>query len=497
MGNVYFVGAGPGDPGLITLHGIELLKTCDVVIYDRLASFQLLDYVKEDCVRIYVGKEAGHHSKSQEEINGIIVKYASAYENIVRLKGGDSFVFGRGGEEIEELLKHGISFDVIPGVTSAVSVPECAGIPVTHRGMSQSFHVITGHTKSSDHTLTDNYEVLAKLDGTLVFLMGLSNIQLITNKLMEHGKNGNTPAAVLSNGTMEQAKTVRGLLKDIAKRVLEEGVVSPAVIVIGDTAELDFTSTVKKPLSGIKIGLTGTRTLREKFEKGLQKLGAKVFTVCDMHVIKTPLIAQLKEEILSLDQYNWIVFTSQNAIKIFFDEMKNCRVDRRCLSNIKFAVIGTGTGQVLQDYGFYADFIPSSYTTESLAEEFTQILTPTDKVLIPRAFRGSEELAKAIGEKGISYKEIAMYDVKGELTKNKEYVSEMDCLIFASASGVSAFFNELKGEGIKLKKDIKIACIGEVTANQVKKYQYNIAIVSDICNVDGLMNEIKHFNWNN
>ena len=240
MGTVYLIGAGPGDPELITVKGLKRLQTCEVVIYDRLASFQLLDEVKEDCVKIYVGKEAGQHSKTQEEINQIMVTYAKKYEHVVRLKGGDSFVFGRGGEEIEALKKHNIAYEVVPGITSAIAVPEMAGIPVTHRGMSQSFHVITGHTSSLDHTLTDNYEVLAKLEGTLVFLMGLGNLAKIADQLIQHGKAVTTPVAVISNGTMIHQTTIRATLGTILDLVHEKEISSPAIIVIGQTAGLEY-----------------------------------------------------------------------------------------------------------------------------------------------------------------------------------------------------------------------------------------------------------------
>lgn len=495
MGTVYLVGAGPGDPGLITLNGIELLKTCDAVIYDRLASYQLLEYLKEDCVKIYVGKEPGCHSKTQEEINRIIIKCAGIYDQVVRLKGGDSFVFGRGGEEIEELQKYNIPYEVIPGVTSAVSVPESAGIPVTHRGMSRSFHVITGHTKDTDHTLTDNYEQLARLDGTLVFLMGLSNLKQIADKLIENGKDGNTPAAVISNGTRSNAKTLRAPLKRIAFEAKEREFVSPAVIVVGETAALELLHTVDRPLSGIKIGITGTRSLRDKLNKGLQKLGAQVFTVCDMHLVETPYISQLIEEIRYIKNYQWIVFTSQNAIKLFFDKMIACRVDRRCLSHIKFAVIGGGTRQALQDYGYIADFIPEKFTTSSLAEEFVRKVSRQENVLIPRALRGSEELTKMLIENEISYKEIPIYDVEGKLTENKEYLPDMDCLVFVSASGVSAFFDEMKASGKELQQNIKIACIGDVTVEALKKYNRNADIIADVSTADGLIDEIRQYRW--
>lgn len=493
MGTVYLIGAGPGDPGLITLKGLELLKQSDVVIYDRLASYQLLDYLRKDCVKIYVGKRAGHHSKTQDEINQIIVENAHNYETVVRLKGGDPFVFGRGGEEIVELQKYNIPFEVIPGVTSAIAVPASVGIPVTHRGLSQSFHVITGHTKSTGNTLTDNYEVLAKLDGTLIFLMGLTNLNQITTKLIQNGKDKNTPVAVISNGTMNKEKTVRGTLSNIASKVQEEQIKSPGIIVVGDTATLNFIHTDRKPLSKINIGITGTNAMREKLEKGLQKLGAKVYTLCNMHIEETSFISQFEEELNRIHKYQWLVFTSQNAIKIFFDKMDECKIDRRSLNTIKFAVIGTGTQQTLQKYGYFADFIPSKYMTKNLAEELSEIVKKEDKLLIPRALRGSEELTEILKEKEINYKEIPIYDVNGNLTENIESLPEIDCLVFASASGVISFFDQIKENNIPLPPTIKIACIGEITVEAVKKYNMHTDIIASESSAEGLIQEINNY----
>ena len=495
MGIVYLVGAGPGDPGLITIKGKELLQTCDVVIYDRLASFQLLEYLKDDCVKIYVGKESGHHSKTQEEINRIIVEHAQQYECVVRLKGGDSFVFGRGGEEIEELLKYNIYFEVIPGVTSAISVPESVGIPVTHRGLSQSFHVITGHTGSGGNTLTENYETLSKLDGTLVFLMGLSNLSNIVDKLVSNGKDISTPAAVISNGTMNNEKTVRGTLADIVSKVKAENVLSPAIIIIGNTAKLDFSSKIDRPLLNLKVGITGTKEIREKLEQGLSRLGAKTYSLCNMHIVEAPSINELKEELLSLEKYQWVLFTSKNAIKIFFDKLEDGKIDRRRLNHIQFAVIGIGTKQTLQKYGYFADFVPSKFNSISLAVEFSQFIRENEKVLIPRALRGSEELTDILNKNKIQFKEIFIYDVQGKITENSQYITKMDCLAFASASGVSTFFEGIKEKGIELPADIKIACLGDVTAEAVKKFNRDADIIADVNYTDGLIESIEKFNW--
>lgn len=499
MGTVYLVGAGPGDPELITLKGLELLKVCDVVIYDRLASYQLLEHLKDNCVKIYVGKKAGHHSKKQDEINRIIVESACNYEKVVRLKGGDPFVFGRGGEEIEELQKYNLPYEVVPGVTSAIAALDSAGIPVTYRGVSQSFHVIAGHTKSSeddetlsedDDTLTDNYEVLAKLEGTLVFLMGLSNLEQIANKLMQYGKDGNTPAAVISNGTMKNEKICRATLDNIAVEVNRKQMVSPAIIVVGNTAALHFVQIKQRPLSNLKIGITGTKAMCDKLEKGLQMLGAEVHTVCDMHIMETPSVFRFEAEIKTIGKYHWIIFTSQNAISVFFKKMEECRIDRRNLNNIKFAVVGSGTKLALQKYGYFADFIPGKYTTKDLAVELSTKIADGDRLFIPRALKGSKELTDIFDSNNIQYNDLPIYDVKGELTENIVCLSELDCLVFVSASGVTAFFEQIKVKSIRLPSNIKIACIGDVTAEAVKKYNVHADIIASVNSSEGLIEEI-------
>ena len=494
MSIVYLIGAGPGDPGLITVKGLEYLKTCDAVIYDRLVSEQLLGYLKKDCVRIYVGKESGKHSKTQEEINRILIESTLSYEKIVRLKGGDPFVFGRGGEEVQELTKHQIPFEVVPGVTSAVAVPSSAGIPVTQRGFSRSFHVITGHTVDSENTLTDNYEILAKLDGTLIFLMGVAALEQITGELIRYGKTADTPAAVISNGTMINEKTVRGTLHNITKQVKEAEIQSPAIFVVGEVAALEYKQNYILPLSMISFGIIGTEHFREKLERGLRLLGAKTTTICDMKVQETEHIHQLEEELKHLTEYQWVMFTSTNAVRIFFESKQRMHMDRRKLSNIRFAVIGSGTAQVLEQYGYFTDFIPERYNSGELATEFAlTVVNKNDRVLIPRALQGMEELTKVLDAHKIEYTEIPIYDVRGSGIEQNEKLDSLDCLIFASVSGVNAFFEDLNKSGITLAEDMVIACLGEATAVALQQYSTKAQIIARASNVEGLLGAITGY----
>lgn len=487
VGKVYLVGAGPGDEGLLTIKGMERLKECDAVVYDHLASEKLLDYVQKNCERIYVGKQSGKHYRKQEEINEILVDCAKRHKLVVRLKGGDPFVFGRGGEEAEFLQKHGIPFEVIPGISSAVAVPECAGIPVTHRRVSRSFHVITGHTDNSLEEEAYDYKGLAKLEGTLVFLMGLSRLGKIAGRLIEAGKPEATPAAVIANGTTDCQYVVRGTLGSIEEEVRKSKISSPAVIVVGETAAYQFAGNTGKK----RIGVTATKALLKKLEMGLEKEDMEVVPVCMMEIKKTEQIKKLRQELQKIEEYQWILFTSQNAVTIFFEEMKDSRIDIRRLGRMKFAVLGSGTAAKLQEYGILADFLPSCYQISVMVQEFLKVVKKQEKVLIPRAAQGSAELERVLGENGIAFCNLAVYDVEGKLVCHSSALEEIDYLVFVSASGVRAFFEEIKKEGIVLPEKIKIACIGTVTCQKLKQFYGQADIVAGVNDVNGLIKAIK------
>lgn len=489
MGKVCLVGAGSGDEGLLTIKGMERLKECDAVVYDRLASEKLLDYVPKGCERIYVGKQPGKHCRKQEEINEILVDCAKRHKLVVRLKGGDPFVFGRGGEEVEVLQKHGISFEVIPGISSAIAVPECAGIPVTHRRVSRSFHVITGHTEEPLAEEAYHYKALAEVEGTLVFLMGLSVLGKIAGKLIEAGKAETTPAAVIANGTTDYQCVVRGTLASIEEEVRKSKISSPAVIVIGETVAYQYKDNTRKK----RIGVTATEALLKKLKTGLEKENMEVVPVCNMEIKKTEQMERLRQELKRIEEYQWILFTSQNAVTIFFDEMKDLEIDVRRLGRIKFAVLGSGTSAKLKEYGILADFIPSGYRVSVMAHEFSKVTEKGEKVLIPRAVQGSVELEKVLKECGIAFCNVPIYDVAGKIACHKTALEEVDYLIFVSASGVQTFFEEVKKERIVLPEGIKIACIGTVTCQKVKQLYGQADVVASVSDVSGLIDAIVAF----
>lgn len=508
MCKVYLVGAGPGDEGLITIKGLEKLRECDAVVYDRLAAEELLKYVRSDCEKIYVGKETGKHYKKQEEINRILVECARTHNITVRLKGGDPFVFGRGGEEIEALAEHGIPYEVIPGVTSAVAVPECAGIPVTHRGVSRSFHVLTGHTKTSAGSPDYDYQTLAKLEGTLVFLMGISNLAEIVEKLVQAGKDAATPAAVISNGTMPEQQIAKGKLGDIAEKVKERNMLPPAVVVIGETAKLEYLNLLPDvtgknnprekelyadSLKSMKcVGITATDLLWKKLKAGFEEMGMQPISLCEMKVVAQQM-KKLRKELHHLNQYQWVMFTSQNAVCLFFAEMCQAKVDIRTLGNMKFAVLGSGTAAKLSEYGIRADFIPSEYTVSVLAREFAEIVKPTERVLIPRAVQGSPELTSVLKKEQIAYTDIPIYDVVGSMTENICCLEDLTYLVFVSASGVTAFFEALEKRNLTIPDTVKIVCIGEMTKRKILEKYGRTDVVPTVNSVEGLLEAVKRF----
>lgn len=470
-GYVTLVGAGCGRD-MITVQGLRALQAADVLVYDALLDTSLLQHVKPNCECIYVGKRAGNHSEKQEVITGLLIEKARENKHVVRLKGGDSFVFGRGGEEILALQQENIPYAVIPGVTSAVAVPEIFGIPVTHRGLAQSFTVVTGHTATD---LEENYKALAALDGTLVFLMGLHNLTQICEKLMAHGKNKHTPAAILSCGFSQHQKRFNGTLENIAGRAGEAS--APAILIVGDVASLELQKTKAFPLDGVSVTVTGTKDFAVRLSEKLTALGAFVEEAPCLRIVphtdKIP---------VAFDDYTDLIFTSANGVKIFFDALKEKHVDFRTLAHLKFACIGPGSAQRLAAYGFQADFIPSVYTAEALGKELSASLKYGGRVLILRAANASEELTKAFREANISYTDVKIYTTEAE---TKDIDCDTDYITFASAGGITAFFEN--GGRIGRAKPI---CIGAVTAAAFQKHSELSPLVAETHTAEGMISLI-------
>lgn len=484
LGKVYLVGAGCGNYDLITLRGMNLLRNCDAVVYDSLIDSRIIDFTSDTAEKICVGKRAGRHSEKQEHINQILVKYALNGKTVVRLKGGDPFVFGRGGEEILALKKYNIPYGIVPGISSAIAVPELSGIPVTHRKVSRGFHVITGHT--ADDLLPQNIKKLSSTDETLVILMGLENLSKISETLILNGKDENTPAAVISDGAFAKQKTVRSSLKNIAKEVKKNNIKTPAVIVIGETAAFDFSPTVNYPLAGISVSVTGTQKLVNKLSQQLYDLGAEINMLDYLQICEYDNNTEFNDSLLNIEKYNMIALTSMNGAEIFLKHLKKLKIDIRKLGNIKFAVIGNGTGAILEKAGIYPDIMPDIYTAEELGRSIAKAVSKTDKLLILRAEKGSSDLTDILDNAKIIYDDIKIYDVKinNKIKYNK--VINSDFITFASSSGVNAFFKN----GFTLSDSVKIICIGKITAQALIKNGIEKFYTSRIQNVQGITDTI-------
>lgn len=460
-GRVIIAGAGCGDYDLITMRCHEAIKSCDVVIYDSLIDSRLLDFCKDGAEKICVGKRAGRHSSTQEEINALLVEKAGKGGVVLRLKGGDPFVFGRGGEEITALRAAGIPYSLIPGVTSSVAVPELAGIPVSHRGLSRSFHVITGHT--ADDLLPEHFESYAKCGGTLIFLMGLRNLSEIAGRLIENGMGENTPAAVISKGATPEQRAVKCCLGDIAEKVERESLPAPAVIIVGETAGLDFSPTFLPPLYGVSVAVTATSGLSKRLIKAFNALGAYAhrcggFELRERHdEVTEKAFSRLGEGF-----YSHVAVTSPNGADIFLKRLRESRIDLRKLSGTKLAVIGRGTGERLEMAGLYADIMPKEFNSVSLGKLLSETLGAEDRLLIVRSSEGSAELVKPLEQNGLRFDDVHIYE---PVYGSGEEVAD-DYAVFASAGGVRSFF---EGGG-KLSKDTKCLAIGDVTAAELEKH---------------------------
>ena len=473
-GKVTLVGAGCGSFDLITLRGREALSRCDAVIYDSLIDVRLLDFCPT-AEMICVGKRAGHHSATQEEINSLLVEKALSGKNVVRLKGGDPFVFGRGGEEITALAVNGIPFDIVPGVTSCIAVPELAGIPVTHRRTARSFHVITGHT--ADSGFPENTEQYAKLDGTLVFLMGLSSLEKIASGLISGGMSGDTPAAVISNGATGNQRIVRASLSEIAVKVRSAGLSAPAVIVVGETAGLDFSPTCKLPLSGVNIAVISSRETWNKLSVRYTALGAYAFRAGGTE------LREISDEatdsaLAALGEYTHIALTSPNGARIFLKKLREKRIDLRSLSGIRFAVVGKGTAAVLEQSGIFPELMPQEYNTAALGRLLGENLSGTDRLLIMRSAEGSPELTAQLDSAGIGYADVRIY----EPAYSGASVVASDHAVFTSAGAVRGFF---AGGGHLSQRTVPVA-IGKVTAAQLEKHGITGCLIPEESSADGM-----------
>ncbi|MCI8417517.1 MAG: hydroxymethylbilane synthase [Lachnospiraceae bacterium] len=495
VGKVWLVGAGPGDAGLISQKGLELIRRADVLVYDNLISSSLLNEARDDAELIYAGKRSSHHHLRQEETNGLLVEKAHAGKLVVRLKGGDPFIFGRGGEEAEELCQAGVPYGVVPGVSSSYGAAAYAGIPVTHRDFASSFHVITGHESNTKEGLKLDYATLAREEGTLVFLMGLGNLPHITASLMEKGKAPDTPVAVIQSGTTCQQRCVTGTLETIVEQVREAGLQTPAATVVGAVTQLGekLAWFGEGPLFGARVLLTGTKSMCEKQAAVLREAGAEPvsFSLIRTEAMESPKLAQVFQR---LEDYHWVVFTSSNGVEIFFSCLKNQGLDIRRLSQIKIAVIGEGTREALLERGIWPDFVPEKFSSRDLAREWIPLLKVQEggeapRVLLMRAQEASLELTQALEENEIPYEAVALYRTAVDGRKAEELnriLPDMDYLTLASASAVRAFAGMTK----EMKGLPRVICIGPVTERAARKAGIPVHATAEVYTAEGIRDAI-------
>jgi len=509
-GRVFLVGAGPGDPGLITVRGRQLLESAEVVIYDYLANRQLLRYVPAAAERIYAGKRGdGQHTHSQEEINNLLVDRALAGRTVVRLKGGDPFIFGRGGEEIEALARENILFEVVPGVTSASAAATYAGIPITHRAFTSSVAFITGHedpTKENSHIAWDK---LATGVGTIVIYMGIKNLDSIAGNLIRHGRAPETPVAVVRWASTPEQRTVTGTLATIAEIVRDTSLKPPAIVVVGEVVHLRDTINwfEKRPLFGKRLLVTRTREQASDLVVRLEGLGAQCLEYATIRIEPPPSLEEADREIGRLDRYDWLLFTSVNAVTFFFDRLFHQGLDVRALGSAAIGVVGKATAEALRSYGLKADLMPADFTGDGLAEALVRQGVSGRKILIPRALHARESLPEILRRAGAEVTVAPVYHnvlptefdgVEARAALRAEFEEKrIDMVTFTSSSTVANFVKLLDLDGpaevAELLRGVAVAAIGPITGETARKLGLTVHVQPESHTIPALVRAINAY----
>ena len=470
---ISLVGAGPGDPGLITRRGLERLQNCDVLIYDALVGDELPALARPDAERIYVGKRAGHHSMSQDEINAVIVEKARQNKTVCRLKGGDPFVFGRGGEEALFCREHDVPFEVVPGVSSSIAAPAYAGIPVTHRDIASSFAVVTGHT-ASDDAPPERFPVA----DTLVFLMGVRALGQIVARLKQRGESDDKPVALVRWGTTNQQQTVVGTLSTIESEVEKSGLKSPALIVVGDVVNLreQLKWFDARPLWGQTVVVTRSREQASSLVENLENLGARVIQCPTIRVEPLPSSPELDAQIAMQWKKEWVVFTSTNGVEMFWRKLEELRTDARAFGPALVAAIGPATVAALKSRGIRADFVPESSISENVAQGLIERGANKGKVLIVRAQQSREVIEAKLREAGAEVEVAPVYRTAPDLsnvetTRAAIEAGEVNWVSFTSSSTVKNFVDALGAEFVRANREkFRVAVIGPITAQSAREF---------------------------
>ena len=497
-GTVFLVGAGPGDPGLITVKGLQCLASADVVVYDRLADISLLDRAHTDAKLIDVGKVPGRGAEHQADINALLVAEAKKGKGVVRLKGGDPFVFGRGGEEAEALYAEGIPFEIVPGVSSAVAAPAYAGIPLTHRGFASSFTVVTGNEAPDKEVSSVDWDHLARQGGTLVVLMGWKNLASIVETLGRRGMALDTPVALVHWGTHTCQTTVTGTLSDIVGKGTDAGLSPPVIAVIGEVVRLRKTLRWfdNRPLFGKRVLVTRTRTQAGALSELLSLRGAVPIELPTIEVRPPPDYTDLDGALRRLDSYDWAVFTSVNAVRSVFDRLSTLALDTRAFRNTRVGAIGAATAVSLQERGIAADFVPDSFVSESAVESLDGKGFDNSRVLLPTADIARQTLADGLVSFGATVDTVVAYrtvEPEGSVERATRVLEEgIDIASFTSSSTVRNLVKLLDGD-INLLDDVAIGCIGPITASTARELGLKVDIVARVHTIEGLLDALEEY----
>ena len=498
-GFVSLVGAGPGDPGLITVKGLECVRAADVVVYDRLVDRRILSHAGRDAEMIDVGKVPGDGGKRQSAINTLLVEKARQGGYVVRLKGGDPFVFGRGGEEAEVLRTEGIAFEVVPGVTSAIAAPAYAGIPLTHRGVASSFTVVTGSESPDKPNNGVDWEDLASTHGTLVALMGWESLPAIVRSLIRGGRPPETPAALVQWGTEPQQQTVVGTLANLVARAETANLSPPVVAIIGDVVGLRerlrwFDA---GPLFGKRVLVTRTRAHAGALSAALANIGAQAIELPTIEIRPLDDYSELDDALRRAATYDWLIFTSVNAVQVCFERLATIGLDARAIGPAKIAAVGPATSAELRGLSITPDYIPESYLAEAVVDGLRRTGVVGASVLLPRADIAHADLVEGLETAGAKVDGVAAYhtarpnDSAGRLRQILK--DGIDVATFTSSSTVTNLVDILEGD-VSALSGATIACIGPVTESTARNLGLNVDIVAEEHTVAGIVDSLeKHF----
>jgi uroporphyrinogen III methyltransferase/synthase len=498
-GKVYLVGAGPGDAGLITVRGRECIQLAEVIVYDNLVNPSLLKHARPDAEIIFAGKTSKQHTLTQDEINALLVEKAREGKIVTRLKGGDPFVFGRGGEEAEELRKAGFQFEIVPGISSSIAAPAYAGIPVTHRGVATAFMVITGHEDPTKEETQVDWAGVAKFFGTRVILMGVERIGTIAEELIRHGASPETPVAMVRWGTTGRQQTIQGTLATIADVASKADFKPPAVTIVGEVVRLreNLNWFEQRPLFGRRIVVTRSREQASELVRQLSELGADVLEIPTIRIKPPQSLAPLREAVDGLGEYDWLIFTSPNGVEAFFGEFFAHHKDIREIGPVKISAIGAVTTQKLAELHLEVDLQPKEFTTEALLAEFKKSVSCENlKMLMPRADLADQRLARGLEDLGAIVDDVDAYQTVPDTEDRNGHRARLlgegaDIVTFTSSSTVVNFCKLVDVPALmKQYPDMRFASIGPQTSQAAREKGLEVAVEAKVHTVPGLVEAI-------